>query len=81
VIATCTHGYPSPAACIDCMADGPVVPPPPPRPPSPTVASRLTARFSQRCGGCDDPIHAGDEIARMTDNTYRHDNDYCTEET
>lgn len=23
---TCTHGFPSPASCVDCMEDGPVGP-------------------------------------------------------
>lgn len=45
----CTHGMPSPASCVECMADGPVAPPRP-APEQTLHASRwMIARYDGRC--------------------------------
>lgn len=68
--AGCEHGMPTPGSCVECMAEGNLAPPP--RPAPPTVVQRLTARFPGHCRGCNLPIHEGQRIARLADETYRH---------
>lgn len=67
-MADCGHGMPTPAACIDCMADGPL--PEPPRPKR--KGWPFTATYAGTCrAGCDG-IEPGDKIVLMDDGTYRH---------
>lgn len=69
---TCPHGMPSPGSCVDCMNDGNL--PPAPRPARPEVASKpFAARFPGHCRTCNMPIHEGQQIVRMTDESHRHD--------
>lgn len=57
---TCTHGMPSPAACVDCMDEGPIVPLAKPRL---QAARRMEARFPGRCAADDrHRIDSGDRI-------------------
>lgn len=66
----CGHGMPSPASCVECMAEGNL--PPAPRPSPLKVVQRFTARFGGQCRSCNLPIFEGQPIARMSDDTYRH---------
>lgn len=68
----CTHGFPKPSNCVTCMDEGNL--PPAPRPPAPTVVGwAIGARFPGHCRGCNLAIHEGQQIVRMTDDTYRHE--------
>lgn len=68
----CTHGMPTPAACVDCMLDGPVAPPK--RAPRVAVVGVPSpARFPGHCNGCNLPICVGDAIVRLSNDTYRHE--------
>ena len=76
VIAPCTHGMPTPAACVDCMADGPVA--------SPTVVepermdgAPIVSRYSGHCPGCNLPITAGQMIDRTNRGSWRHAEERC----
>lgn len=66
-MADCEHGFPTPAACIECMAEGPMPKPRPKREGWP-----FTANYDGTCGGCSDGTKVGDRIVHMTDGTYRH---------
>jgi len=69
--APCTHGMPTAASCWDCMEDGNLDPPPPP--PTPDVAAWMGwARYDDHCDGCNLAVHVGQQIVRMTDDTYQH---------
>lgn len=67
----CTHGMPTPAACVDCMDEGPVAPPR-----RNTVPARegwpIGAAFAGHCAGCNLPINVGDRIVRVSNNTWQH---------
>lgn len=63
LITECTHGMPTPASCVQCMAEGAVLPP---RPSSTEVLVAhqwTTARFATRCARVRDHlIDPGDRI-------------------
>lgn len=63
---TCPHGMPSPASCVDCMADGPVAPPTP-APEQRLVATVLThARYRGYCArNHHHEVEAGDTIGMV----------------
>lgn len=65
----CDHGMPTPASCIDCMDEGNIAPV---RREPVTVEARFPARFPGQCPGCNLAIHEGEQIVRMSDDTYRH---------
>lgn len=70
----CTHGMPTPAACVECMEEG-VFPPAPP-PPTTAGAERsgpdIEARYDGHCRGCNTAVHVGELICRTTHGTYEH---------
>ena len=66
----CTHGMPSPASCIECMEDGPVMPPS--AQPQVEVEAVLVARFDGHCSRCNLPIHIDQYIVRLSDDRYVH---------
>lgn len=49
MITECTHGMPSPASCVECIADGPVLPPRPSSTELLLAVQWSTARFPTRC--------------------------------
>ena len=55
----CAHGMPSPASCIDCMDEGPVVALARQRP---LIARSIAARFDGRCDHCRSRIDEGDPL-------------------
>lgn len=65
VITQCTHGMPTPKACVECMAEGPVVDPAPNSHQPLVVVRWSTARFSGLCGRCYGAIDPGDRIAAV----------------
>lgn len=56
----CPHGMPSPASCTDCMADGPVAPPPRWK----AIDGPFRARFPGVCTGCDSEFAVSDLVQR-----------------
>lgn len=68
----CPHGFPKPANCTDCMADG-NLPPLPPRPKCPQPTGYVTpARYPGDCRACHLPIHEGEDIAQMDNGLWEH---------
>lgn len=67
----CTHGMPTPASCVTCMADGNLEPPAPKRELR-AESAPFSARYPDHCAGCNLEIHEGVLVVRMTDGTYRH---------
>lgn len=69
--APCTHGYTSPASCVDCMDEGNL-----PAPPQPPTTERdgpvIAARYDGQCQLCNTGIHSGQPIVRTTLGTYAH---------
>lgn len=65
----CSHGDIE-AACLDCLHERPAGPATKPEPVE--VVARFSARFDGQCRGCDLPIHVGQTIARLSNDTYRH---------
>lgn len=64
----CKHGLPT-GSCSSCRH--------PYRPPEKaTVEYLLRARYDGHCNGCNLPISVGQPIAKMSDETYRHES--CT---
>ena len=64
----CIHGLPQ-MSCSSCRH--------PYKPPEkPAVEYVMTARFDGRCNECNLPISAGTKIAKMSDESYRHEG--CT---
>lgn len=59
MIAPCSHGMPTPAACVDCMYEGNVELPPAPRT---EVVHRMVAKLAGDCPLCNLPINVGDPI-------------------
>lgn len=57
----CTHGMPTPLACVECMNEG-NIPPPKPKPRHATWSGPIEARFPGRCVYYDDTINEGDLI-------------------
>lgn len=70
-MTACPHGMPTPGSCVDCMDEGLLPTPPRAQPPRPT-GPQIAARYAGTCTGCGLPIHEGEQIVRMTDDTYRH---------
>lgn len=70
--ATCPHDPRlTPAACVDCMNEGNL--PPAPKPEQPRVlGGPFAARFDGQCSDCNTGIHRGQQIVRMSNDTYRH---------
>lgn len=65
--AGCPHNMPTPASCIECMAEGPI----------PTAKLDrdgwpFAAHHEGVCGGCTEGIAPGERIVRMSDGRYRH---------
>lgn len=68
----CTHGMPTPLACVECMANGNI--PPPTTSTTRPVWSRPTeARWPGRCIICDDHIDTGDLIRTRRGTHIAHD--------
>lgn len=69
---TCPHGMPTPKACLDCMDEGLL--PPPPRPePERADSPPVTARFDANCPSCNLPMVTGkDRIVRTTRDRWVH---------
>lgn len=67
---TCPHGFPSPANCGTCIADGWTPPAKATRPAG--VVRTLTAQYGGHCDRCGESIERGDEIALMDDDSYEH---------
>ena len=68
----CTHGFASPASCVDCMEDGNIAPPAQP-PPVERDGPVIAARYDTQCRSCNTGIHVGQPIARTTHGTYVHE--------
>ncbi len=66
-IATCTHGMPSPASCITCMEDGPVMAPRPDATQLLRADRWITARYDGICARRSHNIEAGDRIGYVSD--------------
>lgn len=68
----CPHGEPSPACCLDCIAERPAGPDP-----AATVEARdgrpFPARLPGACGPCGRWIVEGEPIVRTTAGRYVHD--------
>ena len=69
---TCDHGMPNPAACTECMMEGPL-------PAAPKddirIAYVFRAKFTSKCHHCGDEMReAEDTVARLTDDSYVHAN-------
>lgn len=62
---------PAPTSCIDCMNDDGLGAAP--SPPVMPAGHAVTAIYPGRCPYCDDPIHPGDQITPMSDDTWRHE--------
>lgn len=71
LITECVHGMGAPAACIDCMDDGPVCEPTAERV---EVADSevMDARIRSRCGRCDQRVLEGDSIVHTTAGRWIH---------
>lgn len=65
---TCPHGMPTVGSCLTCMEDDGVGPPP--KPPAPDLLFGFIAKFPGRCANCGDNTEAGDQIGKMTDDSY-----------
>lgn len=72
-MADCTHGMPTPAACVDCMDEGNL---PAPRREKATIEYTFTARFAGHCGACNLPVSAGQKAARLSTGALVHG--WCT---
>lgn len=61
-MTACPHGMPSPASCVDCMADGPV------RTPSTWHAARRSfpAAYIGTCPACGDDFAVADRIRQWS---------------
>lgn len=89
-MAPCTHGFPKPANCIECMEEGNM----------PTAKKSIhrdnrdicteldnsapnpwTAQFGGHCLFCDDEITKNELIVRMSDQTYQHAWHYMPDES
>lgn len=70
-MTACTHGMPTPGSCVECMAEGNLEPPPRPAPLE-AEGWVITATFPGHCRGCNLPIDVGQQIRRMSDDSYRH---------
>lgn len=55
----CAHGMPSPAACIECMDEGPVASLARQRP---VIERTIAARFDGRCAHCNTSVKEGDPL-------------------
>lgn len=71
-VPECTHGMPSPASCVDCMADGPVAPPARVEPERPGSGT-WPAQFEGTCPDCVLPITVGQRIHRSSAGRYFHE--------
>lgn len=64
----CPHDPRMPeAACVECMAEGPL--------PTPKLVREgwpFAARIAGVCGGCTEGVAEGERIVRMSDGGYRH---------
>lgn len=73
----CTHGYPKPSNCWDCMEDGNLDPPPSETRLAPT-SKVFKAEFDGHCPSCNLGIHENQLVRRMSDDSYRHD--HCADD-
>lgn len=62
MVKECTHGFPTPAACWECMLDGPVSPP---KKRFKAVMWMNAARRESECGRCGEWIRVGEEIGKV----------------
>lgn len=67
-MADCEHGMPTPASCVECMAEGITADTPKLR----RDGWPFSAVYEGICGGCTDGIEPGQHIVRMSDGAYRH---------
>ena len=59
----CVHGFPHPANCVDCMAEGPIAPPRPSAEQKLWAQKVIPAKFNGQCGrDSSHPIVKGDPI-------------------
>lgn len=69
LVSACPHGFPTPAACFDCMNDdGLGAPPVEPE----TMEIQFTARFEGVCPECGYSIVPGDTIVKTSRDRYLH---------
>lgn len=64
---TCTHGMPTPAACVTCMEDGVMVPAKQPK-----ALRVFKAQYRGTCDRCEGGIEPGEEIALLDTDEYVH---------
>lgn len=69
-IDLCPHGDIE-AACLDCLHEKPAGPAHRPEPVE--VVARFVAKFPGDCRGCGLAIHEGQRIARLSNDTYQHE--------
>lgn len=56
-----------PAACVECMAEGPL-----PAPKLEREGWPFASKLAGLCRGCNQGVHPGERIVRMSDGGYRH---------
>lgn len=74
-VRKCPHGYKSPASCVDCMQEGPVVEP---RSSAEVLAQGqefidgfiFQAEYEGHCRECDSAIELGEPLYRMRKGEY-----------
>lgn len=69
-MTACAHGMPSKGACIECMYDEGLGPPP--KDPV-TVRFAFIASYDGHCPGCNLPISAGQRILALSNDSYVHE--------
>lgn len=69
-VTSCSHGMPTPAACVECMEDGNI----PPRPRVREVADSpvIPARHAAGCDVCGERIEQGDDIVHTNLDRWVH---------
>lgn len=71
MITECNHGMPTPKACVECMADGPVTDPSKDRFDE-VIGGPIDAERPQRCRACPDRIVEGDTIVEVEGRGWIH---------
>lgn len=67
VITECTHGMPTPASCIECMAEGPVASPRPAETQMLNAERWIEARFPGQCARRREEFDVGARIGYVED--------------
>ncbi len=66
-VAPCIHGFPSPASCIDCMEDGPVMAPRPDQTQKLHAHRWIKARYEGSCARRLCSVAIGDDLGDVDD--------------